>query len=361
MPFSSLIARLILLGAACGACGCAASPRYNVADLPASLHAPTIRGARYLDVTQYTQPGSGREQISEGDLLKVTVAAGLNSKEVTELLVRVDERGFVLLPEIGPVRVEGLSLAQAERQIAIDCVQKDLYRRPMVTVAMEVERTNRVIVSGAVEKPGVVELPRKSSSVIEAIVAAGGFAEDAGTKISVRKPGGELIPRFAEEGSSGGDIQLTSGVRSIEPRKPEFVCFDLSKEDPSSAGKYLPDGSVVTVEKLEPKPIEVVGLVRKPGRYDYPLGNDIHLLGAIAEAGGLTSKLANEIQILRTDPRTGEQIIINATVWQAKNNLAANVKLAPGDVVSVEPNIGTAAVDLLQIIRFGIGSSVQLF
>ena len=45
-----------------------------------------------------------------------------------------------------------------------------------------------VRVVGAVEKPGVYDLPSAGSDLLSAIVAAGGLADNAGTLVELRHP-----------------------------------------------------------------------------------------------------------------------------------------------------------------------------
>ena len=43
----------------------------------------------------------------------------------------------------------------------------------------------------------------------------------------------------------------------------------------------LQDGDVVRVETRDPHPISVIGLVQKPGQYDMPVGQPVHVLDAL--------------------------------------------------------------------------------
>jgi polysaccharide export outer membrane protein len=345
------------------AAGCSLTNRsYTPKTLPLEFQAPTVRGAQSLDISHFSRPAVANDRIDFGDLLKVSVAAGLDSDSITDLFVRVGEDGIGSLPEVGPLQLAGLTLTQAEQQITAVCIHRNLYRQPLITVSIAEQRVNRITVSGAVTRPGVQEIPRSSSYLADAIVAAGGFTKDAGTKVTVCRP-----PEPSRLAGTGGapepaGVQLASHTQPEPAREAQLVCLDLSdKSAPSDRSEYLPDGSVVTVEKLEPAPIEVVGLVKKPGQYEYPLNRELRVYSAIALAGGLESKLADEVIIVRANPRTGEQANIRVSLRSAKRDPAANLKLAPGDIVSVEPNLGTAVLDLIKIIRFGVGTSLPLF
>lgn len=356
LPLTAMVEAAVLLFAISG---CSLIHRHYAPDtLPPEFQARSLKSARSSDVSLVAgQPGKS-DLIAAGDLLKISVAAGLDRDAVTEFYAWVDENGMAHLPEIGRIRLAGLTLIQAGKQVGAVCVHRNLYRQPAVTVAMERQRVNHITVTGAVEEPGVQELPPGSSYLSEAIVAAGGFAEDAGTKVTIRRssePPRLAGPAHGPPGPSG--VRLVSGEQPLPGRQAQLVCLDLSDKN-SQLGRreYLPDGSVVTVERLEPKPIEVVGLVRKPGQYDFPLTYDLNVYSAIALAGGRSSKLADEVLVLRTPPGGQEQITIRVSLRAAKKDATANLKLAPGDIVSVEPNPGTVVVDLIKLLRFGVSA-----
>jgi len=158
--------------------GCAQRGHFTAATLPAELQAPPVENSQTIDLSCLAGPAASRDLIGPGDLLKVSLAAGLDAGAVVNIFARVGDDGIALLPEVGPIHLAGLYLVQAEQQIAAACVGRGLYRQPHVTVAMEQQRTNRVTVVGAVKEPGIHELPRGSSYLLAGIMAAGGLAED---------------------------------------------------------------------------------------------------------------------------------------------------------------------------------------
>ncbi|MFZ9090644.1 MAG: SLBB domain-containing protein, partial [Planctomycetaceae bacterium] len=121
------------------------------------------------------------------------------------------------------------------------------------------------------------------------------------------------------------------------------------------------DGGVVMVEKRDPEPIYVQGLVRTPNQYDYPIGKDLRLLQAISLAGGVSNQLADKIFVIRQLPGSAEPLLIQVSYRRAKRSQESNIRLGPGDVISVEQTPGTVFMDALNIIRFGINGSTALF
>ena len=51
---------------------------------------------------------------------------------------------------------------------------------------------------------------------------------------------------------------------------------------------------MVMVEKRDPLPVHVIGLVAKPGQITLPANQDLHLLDAIALAGGSVDSLRQQ-------------------------------------------------------------------
>ena len=102
--------------------------------------------------------------------------------------IRVSEDGAVTVPLVGPIQLAGLRLTGAEEAIRAESVRRGVYRDPHVSVLIKERRANRVTVVGEVEEPSTYELPTASSDLLAALVAAGGFTEDADTVVEIRRP-----------------------------------------------------------------------------------------------------------------------------------------------------------------------------
>ncbi len=336
--------------------------RYTPRTLPPGLQAKEVKGAESIDISRIAGPLTTGDLIDGGDLLKVSVAAGLDPDAMIEFYAWVDDDGFARLPEIGRIRLAGLNLMQAGRQIAAVCVHRNLYRQPHVTVAMEKQRVNRVTVMGAVEKPGTQELPRGASYPLAAIMEAGGFSEKAGTKITIYRPAAPK--RLARGGPTAGPagVRPASATAEIPKREMQVVCLDLSDKSSRVGGDtYLPDGSTVKVESLKIDSVQVVGLVKKPMRIEFPVDSELDVFGAIAEAGGLSSGVADEVLVLRNLPDGQGRATIHISLNAAKKNDKENLLLAPGDIVSIERTPATVVLDTLKFIGIHVGATIPFF
>jgi len=351
----TLIAAVILLS---WMTGCSSVHRYKVANLPAEFRAASVENVQTLDLTRLAGPPVDSEIIECGDLLEVTIAAGLSADDTSTFPVRVDEHGMAMLPELGQLRLAGLQLMWAEQQISAACRQRGLILQPQVTVTMKQQRENRILVVGGVEEAGVHMLPRSSSYLLAAITAAGGLADDAGTQITIQRPA-------SPEGNvrlAGYTDSATGSATAAPNNQPTLVTLNLAEAiTRSGGGEYLPGGTTVRVEQRNPAPVEVVGLVRKPGQYDFPVNHDLRVFGAIAMGGGVSSQLADKVLVMRYHPETGELTTIELSLYSAKRNTDENLLLAPGDIVSVEQTAATAVAGIItNVIRFGVGMSTNL-
>jgi polysaccharide export outer membrane protein len=304
------------------------------------------------------------ERIGRRDVLEVSIAAGLGADAITRFPARVGEDGNAFLPEVGSLPLAGLELPGAEQMIAAACVHRGLYRQPQVTVTMKQQATNRVTVVGAVKEPGVYELPRGNSYLMGGIVAAGGLGDDAGTEVEIRRP---AVPGRANETTlasyhnPGGET--ADGPAVLPGEGVRVTRVDLAGEVMLvSSGKYLEDGTVVRVERRHPEPVQVIGLVRRPGQYEYPVNHELRVFGAIAMAGGLSQQVADKVYVIRrTGESQGSTVIIEVSLRSAKRNMAENVRLTAGDIVSVEQTPLTVLMEAINFIRFSVGGSVPLF
>lgn len=357
------------------ASGCTTA-RYAAARLPTHLQAPAVESPQSIDLSRLASVPGGLDQIDRGDLLDVTVSAGLNSADTFTVAARVSEEGTANLPLIGDVPLSGRTLAQAEEAITTAAVERGLYRAPQVTVAMKKRLTNRVMVVGAVKTPGVYELPKRSSDLVAALVASGGLADNAGAKVEIRNPkrsAPNLPSRVAnnedsEFGTDGhsrvetadlGDGRTAAGHQTAARDIVQVNLVTASREDRVPAGYAVDDGSVVMVEKRTPAPVHVLGLVRRPGKYDFPLTSDVRVLDAVALAGGTSTGVADKVYVIRRLPNEEKPAVIQVSMREAKQNGDVNLRLAEGDVVTVEHTPATVMMEAIQVIRFGVGASLN--
>jgi polysaccharide export outer membrane protein len=343
--------------------GCAQTHNvYHARDLPGEFQASSVANPNNVDLSRLASFAVSSELIDCGDVLELTLVTGYGRLDTTTTPLRVGDDGAANVPLVGKVELAGLELEGAEQAIAAAGVHRGVFRNPHVTVTMKRPRVNKVTVLGAVEKPGVYELPRGSSALLAALVAAGGLSDEASTEVEIRRPqrgarpDGRPIQQAPRERFAG----YVQGEPVIRPASS--VRIDLvSAAQEGRGGHYLDDGDVVMISKRDPKPIHVLGLVRKPGQYELPLRQEMHLLDAIAVAGGVDIPWAENVLIIRQVEGRREPVQIKVKISEAKRDGASNLRLAAGDVVSVEQTPATVVYDVIRKFNVGLGASLPVF
>ena len=363
--------------------------------MPDRYQAAKVTNAQVADLSRLSMSTTSSSLIEPEDVVDVTISSGLEEAgRITPTPVRVGDTGIATIALIGQVPLAGLEPFQAEQRIATAAIDRGLFKAPQVTVTMRKKAINRITVVGAVKEQGMVELPKGQSTLLAALMAAGSLDEKAGTEIEIRRHEHTAATQLSELGSTADtfdanseDIQLTSAVEQsdvkqaglIRPRQlprsqqssnrpsaqPRTMKIDLATIDGTSDTDIgLKDGDVVRVETRDPNPISVIGLVQKPGQYEMPVGQPVHVLDAIAMAGERSNPWADKIYITRHVTSENEPIVIETSVVNAQHSDESNIRLSPGDVVSVEQTPQTVIHNVFStIFRFSIvaGQSIPIF
>jgi len=179
------------------------------------------------------------------------------SGRMTRLIpIMVGPEGTVFIPDVGAVRVSGLSLAEARRQML--AAVKGPFPNVHADVRLSQVRTFKVYLSGQVRFRGAVEVPaasRLSDIVQDSLLVPGASLRN----IEVR--------RAASPGTTDiGDVERfrRTGSRTHDP--------------------YIWDGDVIAVP-MATRIISVEGAVSRPGTYELASEDSISTL--LALSGGL--------------------------------------------------------------------------
>jgi polysaccharide export outer membrane protein len=372
----------IVLACALGGCR---GPTYTVHSLPLDFQAPVLPASSELNLERMGGWAVGSSLIDAGDLVAITVYSGSGDEKTAPFPARVAEDGTVMVPLIGAVTIGGLEPVAAEQRIASAGIERGVYRQPYITLTVTEHSVNRVTVMGAVAKPGVVELPRGSSDLASALAAAGGLSVDAGTQVEILHRGSPAMlagspadqPAQALSNSSSGvklaaynELSAPPGgpklmpvtpnqQQAVQPAGSEVTRVDLAQVGAAAPdGRKLNDRDVVMVQPREKRYVHVTGLVAKPNQFELTRDRDIRVLDAIAMAGGATSVVADKVFVIRQLPNMPEPAVIKISMGTAKRNGEENLRLAAGDLVSVESTPATMMVDTVgKFFRVALGFS----
>ena len=334
--------------------------------LPASMRLAERPKVLTVDMTKLAGGGGDSDTINTGDVLEVKIAAGLSDKDQITMGARVSDEGSISLPEIGTINVVGIEPSGAESLIRTAAMTKQLFYNPSVTVRFTDRRMNTVRVMGAVKMPGTYKIPPNSSDVVSALAAAQGLADDAGQTVEVRNP---VTRTRSERPAIAGDpsqpysnVSSTTNGPATSNGGMNSYTIDLISAAKSGDGQYnVADGGVIMVEKRDPEVIYVQGLVKKPDRYVFPVGEDLRLLDAVSLAGGISNQLANKIYVVRKTAQGQNPTVIEVSYRAATHSADSNILLGAGDVIKVAHTPATVVMEALNIIRFGINGSTTVF
>ena len=153
--------------------------------------------------------------IGPGDLLQISVYGAPDFNEQ----VRVSSDGEISLPMIGSIKMEGLSVSQAQQTITQRLTSGEFFAEPRVSVFVKEYSSQGISVLGEVQKPGIYSL-LGSRRLFDAISAAGGTTAKAGNSVSIRH---RYTPNLAQEvmyepHSTSANVQLLPGDTVVVSR-----------------------------------------------------------------------------------------------------------------------------------------------
>ena len=168
----------------------------------------------------------------------------------------VDAEGRIFVPRVGYVIVQGKTLSQT--RVAVKAAIASVLPRVRSDLSLSEPRIFLVHVVGAVAQPGVYAA-RPTERVSVVISRAGGALANAGTR----------------------RIRVTSDGRNRAIADLPMYALGGGPE----SNPYLLDGDVIHIP-FEELPVQAVGAVNRPGRYELIGTKDVHEL--IQIAGGLS-------------------------------------------------------------------------
>ncbi len=343
--------------------GCATENFFYAHSMPNSLRLVAQSNPQEVDLSRLASATGGSDTIGPGDVLDGAISASRSQDEQVKITVRVHNDGTANVPDIGQVHLAGVEPQAAEALLRAEAINKGLYLNPTVTVSFAHKKMHYVRVLGAVKKPGLHELPPNASDIVSAIAAAEGLADDAGENVEVRNPirSGASGRRMVAGGVDGPYSAVSSTAEEDEDGMRAYT-VSLTSASKASTNRYtVEDGGVVMVEKRDPDPIHVGGLVNNADTYDFPIGQTLTVVGAITMAGGPSNQLADKVFVIRPLAQDGKKARIQVSLRRAKRNPKEDIVLGPGDMVLVEHTAGTVLMEAAQLIRFGISGTTALF
>ncbi len=204
--------------------------------------------------------------LGPGDVVKITVYDHDDLLTIT----RVSDDGYIIMPLLGQVKIEGLSVSRSADHIAKQLADGYIIN-PQVNIFVEEFRSKKAIVLGHVNRPGLIEMSGPIT-LLELISQAGGLADDFGETATIKRK------------SAGANGVILIDLKSL------IGGGDLSQNI------NILDGDSVYVSKAGM--CYVTGEVKSPNAYK--CGDSITVLKLITLAGGFTGKAAkSRVRLVR--------------------------------------------------------------
>lgn len=201
-------------------------------------------------------------RLGPGDAIRILV---FQNPDMT-LETRVNERGGITYPLIGKVDVGGVTIAQAELNIASALRRGGFVQKPQVNIVLLQVRGNQVSVLGQVNRPGRYPLETFNTRVSELLAMAGGIVGSGGA-----------IP-------GGADKVVVTGIREGRRFRKEVDVAELFISNRVEDDFLVASGDVIYVP---PAPVfYIYGEAQRSGSYRIKRGMSVQQ--AMAEAGGPT-------------------------------------------------------------------------
>src|SRR6185295_7994509 len=186
---------------------------------------------------QAEKAGQPFEKLGVGDAIKVTV---FQQPDLT-LETRVDEKGSILMPLVGNIKVAGQTTNAAATQIAEALKRGKYLNNPQVNVALTTVRSRQVSVLGMVAKPGRYPLDETSSQLADVIAAAGGILPTGSETVLVARDGKEQ-----RVGLIGKPLTLRGGETVYVDRAPMFYIYG----EVTRAGAYKVEPNMSVMQAI---------------------------------------------------------------------------------------------------------------
>ncbi|MCE5334593.1 MAG: polysaccharide export protein [Desulfobacteraceae bacterium] len=267
-------------------------------------------------------PGQGKAYtVGTGDILSVKIFAGGVTQENLE--VTVSSKGTINLPFLGQVKAAGLSIPELTEATTMPLAQ-DYFVNPQVIIAVREYRSQKVYITGGVEKPGVYTL-EGPATLLELIGKAGGLTKERANVAFVMK--GSMGEVRSEK-----DIEhLVSQKQAIQVNLRELLDQGMTEKNirvEANDVVYIQPATYADIASYE---ISVLGKVEKPGVYDFQEG--LTALDACTMAGGFSKYAApNRTVITRRD--TSDQSI-TTNLDKVRKGQEKDIILRPGDRIYV--------------------------
>ena len=234
LVFAALLAAPAVPAAAQSSSG--AAPRGAPALVPSPAAAPRAAAAT----------ASTSDTLGAGDSIRVTV---FQNPDLTTV-GRLSDKGTLMMPLIGEVRLQGMSATQAANRIS-DALKKGNYiLHPQVTVALTQVRSRQVSVLGQVVRPGKYALEEANPKLTDVLALAGGIGPTGSEQITITQAKGNKrtvdLAAMMRTGDLKTNYEVQNGDTIYVDRAPTFYIHG----EVQRAGNYRLEPNMTVMQAL---------------------------------------------------------------------------------------------------------------
>jgi polysaccharide export outer membrane protein len=254
-------------------------------------------------------------RLGSGDKLELELMEVADTRQISIVMPDGD-----LYYQTAHVHAAGLTIVQLKA--ALEKALGADYRAPQLSLILRSMTSQRVMVMGRVNDPGIITLD-SPTTLVEAVSKAGGL----------------MIQRSGINSEELADLGHSFLVRDGEMMPVNFV--KLLREGDASQNIYLKDGDFVYLPSSNSGRVYVLGAVNLARGVDY--SEELTLVTAVSYAQGLAPRsFPQRVVIIRNTLNEPKIAVVNLKA--ILNGKAIDVRLQPQDIVWV-PNSPFEKVD----------------
>lgn len=250
--------------------------------------------------------------LGPGDILSIFTWGNFQG----QYRLAVSPEGVLLVPEIGPIQVSGISLYRAEKRISARILKR--YLNVETIVSLVDLRTFKVYIGGAVNLPGAYPATAVTR-VSEIIYMAGGFLGEEDPEIN-----------FPPEIRSITSDRKMSSKRNVQVyrKNGDSLTADILRFEITGQTKFdllLSDGDRILVPVMESSInlYGIFGAVRNPGYFEYSSHDSLSDLIELAHGLKLSADSQN-IEVVRFKPDNRQTYSITMDLRSTDWNISLN-------------------------------------
>jgi protein involved in polysaccharide export with SLBB domain len=257
------------------------------ADETMMIGLPALEAAKVLleervDPATYT--------LGPGDILSIFTWGNFQG----QYRLPVSPEGVLLVPEIGPIEVSGITLEKAEKKISTSILRR--YRNVETVVSLVDLRTFKVYVGGAVNLPGAYPATAVTR-VSEVINAAGGFLGEVDPEINFPPD----IRSMASDKKMASKRNVLVYRKNGDSLKADILRFEITGQTKFDPRLRDGDRIFVPVQESSINLYGIFGAVKNPGYFEYSQHDSLADLIELAHGLKLDADSQN-VEIVRFKP-----------------------------------------------------------